>query len=125
MSTLQQIAFSPRIKQDKKSTSPKLNKAPQKKAICLRVLTISPKKPNSANRRVVKARFTIDKVKLTAKICGESHNLQQHSTILVGGAKVRDLIGVNYAVIRGKYDLLGVTNRKTRRSFYGVKKIVQ
>jgi small subunit ribosomal protein S12 len=88
-------------------------------------LTISPKKPNSANRRVVKARIINSKVKLTAKVPGESHNLQQHSTILVSGAKVKDLIGVSYAVVRGKYDLLGVVNRKTSRSLYGVKKTIR
>jgi small subunit ribosomal protein S12 len=89
------------------------------------VLTISPKKPNSANRRVVKARIINSKVRLTAKVPGESHNLQQHSSVLVSGAKVKDLIGVSYAVVRGKYDLLGVVNRKTSRSLYGVKKIVR
>jgi small subunit ribosomal protein S12 len=125
MPTLNQITFLPRVKKKKRSTSPKLNKNPQKKAICLRVLTISPKKPNSANRRVVKARLISNKVRLTAKVPGESHNLQQHSTILVRGAKVKDLIGVSYAIIRGKFDLLGVSNRKTRRSLYGVKKSVQ
>jgi small subunit ribosomal protein S12 len=97
----------------------------KKKAICLRVLTISPKKPNSANRRVVKARIINSKIRLTAKVPGESHNLQQHSTVLIKGAKVKDLIGVSYAVVRGKYDLLGVTNRKTQRSLYGVKKTVR
>jgi small subunit ribosomal protein S12 len=125
MPTLNQITFLPRVKKKKRSPSPKLNKNPQKKAICLRVLTISPKKPNSANRRVVKARLISNKVRLTAKVPGESHNLQQHSTILVRGAKVKDLIGVSYAIIRGKFDLLGVSNRKTRRSLYGVKKSVQ
>ena len=125
MPTLNQITFLPRLKKKKRSTSPKLSKNPQKKAICLRVLTISPKKPNSANRRVVKARLISNKVRLTAKVPGEAHNLQQHSTILVRGAKVKDLIGVSYAVIRGKFDLLGVSNRKTRRSLYGVKKSVQ
>jgi small subunit ribosomal protein S12 len=89
------------------------------------VLTISPKKPNSANRRVVKARIINSKVRLTAKVPGESHNLQQHSSVLISGAKVKDLIGVSYAVVRGKYDLLGVVNRKTSRSLYGVKKTVR
>ena len=120
MPTIQQIIFNPRLK--KKTSSSKLNKNPQKKAICMRVLTISPKKPNSANRRIVKARFLNNKVRLIAKVPGESHNLQQHSTVLINGAKVKDLIGVSYAVIRGKFDLLGVANRKTRRSIYGVKK---
>jgi len=122
MPTLSQSIFSPRLRKLKKSSSPKLKKNPQKKAVCLRVLTISPKKPNSANRRVVKTSLTHYKTRLTAKIPGESQNLQQHSTILVRGARVRDLIAVSYAAIRGKFDLNGVANRKTRRSLYGVKK---
>jgi small subunit ribosomal protein S12 len=125
MPTLQQIAYIPRLKKQIKSSSPKLDKNPQKKAICLRVLTISPKKPNSANRRIVKVRLIGNKTRLTAKVPGESHNLQQHSTVLIHGAKVKDLIGVSYAVVRGKFDLLGVSGRKTRRSLYGVKKTVQ
>lgn len=113
----------PKIKKLKRKNSPKLKNNPQKKAVCLRVLTISPKKPNSANRRVVKTSVTHYKIKLTAKIPGESHNLQQHSTILVRGARVRDLIGVSYTAIRGKFDLQGVANRKTSRSRFGVKKL--
>ena len=122
MPSLNQISLFSRVKKTKKSNSPKLNKNPQKKAICVRVLTISPKKPNSANRRIVKTRIVNSKIRLTAKVPGESHNLQQHSTVLVHGAKIKDLIGVSYSVVRGKYDLLGVSNRKTRRSLYGVKK---
>jgi len=106
----------------KKSKTIKLNSNPQKKAICLRALTVAPTKPNSANRKIVKAMLTSSKLKLTAKITGESHNLQQHSVVLVRGAKIRDLIGVNYALIRAKYDLFGVANRKTARSVFGVKK---
>ena len=125
MPYLNQIFYSERVNKLKKPGSPKLNKKPQRKAICIRVLTISPKKPNSANRRVVKARLFNSKIRLTAKISGESHNLQQHSTILINGGKIKDLIGVSYRVIRGKYDLIGVSNRKTRRSLYGVKKQIQ
>ena len=124
MATLKQIICLPRVKKKVKTSSPKLNKNPQQKAICLRVLTISPKKPNSANRRVIKARFISNKVRLTAKIPGESHNLQQHATVLICGAKIKDLIGVSYSVIRGKFDLIGVLNRKSRRSLYGVKKTI-
>jgi small subunit ribosomal protein S12 len=123
MPTLKQTITTSRINQSTSSTSPKLFKNPQQKAICLRVLTISPKKPNSANRRIIKVRTSNNKIKLTAKIPGESHNLQQHSTVLIHGAKVKDLIGVSYAAIRGKFDLLGVSNRKTRRSLFGVKKL--
>jgi len=124
MATLKQTSVLPRLKKKIRSKSPKLNENPQKKAICLKVLTQSPKKPNSANRRIVKLRLINTKSRLTAKIRGESHNLQQHSTVLVHGARIRDLIGVSYAVIRGKFDLLGVSNRKSRRSLYGVKKSI-
>jgi len=123
MSTFSQTLKIKKKKKLKKSTSPKLQRNPQKKAVCLRVLTISPKKPNSANRRVAKISLTHYKTKLTAKIPGETHTLQQHSTVLIRGARVRDLIGVSYVAIRGKYDLVGVPNRKTSRSRFGVKKI--
>jgi small subunit ribosomal protein S12 len=122
MVTIFQAISSLRKAKQKKITSIKLKKNPQKKAVCTRVLTISPKKPNSANRRVIKVFLPHFKTKLTAKIPGESHNIQQHSTILVRGARVRDLIAVSYSVIRGKYDLSGVFERKTKRSLYGVKK---
>jgi small subunit ribosomal protein S12 len=103
--------------------SPKLEKSPFKKAICLKVLTISPKKPNSANRCITKLITTHKKFRIIAKIPGEKNNLQQHSTVLIRGSRVKDLIGVNYAVVRGKLDLHSVQNRKTKRSIYGVKKI--
>jgi small subunit ribosomal protein S12 len=122
MASFSQTLRFPRLKKLKNSNSTKLKGNPQKKAVCLRVLTISPKKPNSANRRVVKATLTHHKTKITAKIPGESHTLQQHSTVLIKGARVRDLIGVSYSVVRGKYDLSGVPNRKTSRSRFGVKK---
>ena len=122
MVSLNQLIVNSRVIKLKKSNSPRLNQNPQKKAVCLRVLTISPKKPNSANRRILKSRVANSKIKLIAKIPGESHNLQQHSTVLLRGARARDLIGVNYSAIRGKYDLLGVINRKNSRSRYGVKK---
>jgi small subunit ribosomal protein S12 len=122
MALFSKTIFSSRVKKLKKPDSPKLKNNPQKKAICLRVLTMSPTKPNSANRRIVKAIMTDSKVKVTAKITGESHNLQQHSTVLVRGAKIRDLIGVSYALVRSKYDLNGVANRKVSRSLFGVKK---
>jgi len=123
MVTLTQNIKNPRKTKLKFSKAPKLAKNPFKKAICAKVLTISPKKPNSANRCVVKATLTQNRSKLIAKVPGEKHNLQQHSTILIRGARVRDLIGVSYTVVRGKYDLLGVMNRKTKRSLFGVKKI--
>jgi len=122
MPTFSQIIRLPRNKKIKNSTSSKLQRNPQKQGVCLRVLTMTPKKPNSANRRVIRIIVTHYKTRLTAKIAGESHNLQQHSTVLIRGAKVRDLIGVNYTAIRGKYDLLPVQNRKSSRSRFGVKK---
>jgi small subunit ribosomal protein S12 len=96
---------------------------PQKKAICLSVFTISPKKPNSANRRITRVKIpSLNKI-VVAKIPGEqSSNLQQHSTVLVHGARVKDLIGVSLATIRGKLDLQGISSRKTSRSRYGTSK---
>jgi len=123
MTSLYQTIINPKIKKLKKKTAPKLRQNPQKKAVCLRVLTISPKKPNSANRAIIKANLTHYKTKITAKITGESNNLQQHSTVLLRGGKIHDLIGVSYCVVRAKYDLFGVVGRKTKRSIYGIKKI--
>ena len=122
MSTLNQLLKKPRISKTTKSKSLKLKNNPQKRAVCLRVLTMAPKKPNSANRRVVKVNIIQYDLKLTAKVPGESHNLQQHSTILIRGARARDLIGVRYVAIRGKYDLSPVAKRAQARSRYGVKK---
>jgi small subunit ribosomal protein S12 len=102
----------------------KILQAPQRKAVCLKVLTIQPKKPNSANRRVAKVVITNLSDRLTIKIIGEGHNLQQHSTVLIRCGRVRDLIGVRYIVVRGVYDLSCVKNRKTSRSLYGVKKVL-
>ena len=124
MSNLLQLIRKPR--KNKLITSRrglKLCKNPQKKVVCLKILTMSPKKPNSANRRIAKVKMTQGGSLLTIKITGEKHNLQQHSTVLVKGGRSRDLIGVHLKAIRGKYDLAGVANRKTSRSLYGVKKI--
>jgi small subunit ribosomal protein S12 len=106
-----------------KSKRFKLLQTPQKKAVCLKILTMSPKKPNSANRRIAKVIITNLGNRLTVKIIGEGHNLQQHSTILVRCGRVKDLIGVSFLVVRGIYDLACVKNRKTARSLYGVKKV--
>jgi len=97
----------------------KLN-SPQAKAVCLSLLTVSPKKPNSANRRVIKVKLIrLNKV-INVKVPGEGlSNFQQHSTVLVRGGRVKDLIGIRLIAIRGKYDLIGVVNRKTSRSLYG------
>ena len=124
MSTfLQTINTIKKIKKLKLTPTPKLKNNPQKRAVCLRVLTMSPKKPNSANRRIIKSSLLHYKTRLTAKIPGESHTLQQHSTVLIQGARARDLIGVSYSAIRGKYDFACVSNRKTARSLYGAKKV--
>ena len=123
MSRVMQLLKKPRIKKLRQSRRGlKLNSNPQRKAVCLKVLTISPKKPNSANRRVVKVKMLRSLTSFTVKITGEKHNLQQHSTVLVRGGRCRDLIGVHLKAVRGKYDLTGVVGRKTSRSVYGVSK---
>lgn len=99
-----------------------LNNSPQQSAVCIKVLTLSPKKPNSANRRICKVKLVKTKQSLIAKIPGENHALQQHSTVLIRGGRSRDLIGVKNVAIRGKFDLAAVFDRKTSRSIYGVKR---
>ena len=94
----------------------------QKKVVCLRLFTVNPKKPNSANRSVFLASSSKIKCNFLVKIPGEKHQLQQYASILIQGARIKDLVGVSYLAIRGKYDLSGVTNRKTSRSLYGVKR---
>ena len=121
MSTLKQLVKNFRVIKQKKIKNAKSGIQPQFKAVCVRVLTMSPKKPNSANRKIIKTRLTINKSKITAKLPGEFSNLQQHSVVLLKGAKIKDLIGVKHLAIRGKYDFTGVLGRKTRRSLYGVK----
>lgn len=99
----------------------KLNKNPQKKAVCSSILTISPKKPNSANRRIVKANIVSFSKIYNVKIPGEGiNNMQQHSSILLRGVQIKDLIGVQLVAIRGKFDLTAVSNRRTARSIYGL-----
>ena len=123
MARISQILKNFRQKRSKKKNGIILEGCPQKKVICTRLTTMSPKKPNSANRRIAKVSFkrVNRRLKLNIKIPGEGHNLQQHSTILIRAGKARDLIGVSSVAIRGKFDLFGVTNRKTSRSVYGVK----
>lgn len=96
-------------------------KAPQKKGMCLKVFTRKPKKPNSAQRKVAKVKLSNKKV-VHAYIMGEGHSLKEHSTVLVRGGRTPDLPGVNYKLVRGKYDLFGVVNRKSSRSKYGMRK---
>ena len=119
---LQLLKRYPRKKQARKSKALKLDQNPQKKGICLKIFTASPKKPNSANRRVAKIFLVQSGQKFTLKIPGEGHNLQQHSTVLIRGGRVQDLIGVKYIAVRNKFDLSGVKGRKTSRSLYGVKR---
>lgn len=105
----------------KKTTTPALRGAPQKRGVCTRVYTSTPKKPNSALRKVARVRLTSG-VEVTAYIPGVGHNLQEHSVVLVRGGRVKDLPGVRYHIVRGTLDTLGVDDRKKSRSKYGAKK---
>lgn len=120
MPTLNQLCKKIRIKKNNKKKTPALECNPQKKGICIKVFTRTPKKPNSAIRKVTKLRLTNDR-RVTAYIPGEGHNLQQYSTVVIRGGRVKDLPGVKYQLIRGKLDFLGVVNRKSSRSKYGTK----
>ena len=113
------------LKQKRLTVNTLLFSKPQCRSICLKLTTVSPKKPNSANRRIAKTVIGKQKntgININVKIPGEGHNLQMHSAILVKPAKVKDLIGINHVAIRGKLDLLGVAKRRTTRSAYGVKR---
>ena len=121
MSTISQLAKKPRRSAIKKSKSPALDNCPQRKALCTKVYVTSPKKPNSAKRKVDKLRLTSG-VQTIAYIPGEGHNLQEHSVVLVRGGAVKDLPGVKYHLVRGKYDLGSIMNRTQSRSKYGTKK---
>ena len=122
MSTINQTVRLTRFSKKKKNKVLALHKNPQRKGTCLKVFTMTPKKPNSAIRKVVRVKLT-NGTKITAYIPGEGHNLQEYSVVLVRGGRARDLPSVRYKVIRGKYDLEPVRNRKTRRSKYGIKKV--
>jgi len=121
MPTINQLIRKPRVKQPNRSKSPVLNSCPQRRGVCLQVKTMTPKKPNSALRKVARVRLSNGK-EITAYIPGEGHNLQEHSIVLVRGGRVRDLPGVRYKIIRGVLDTLGVNNRKQARSRYGAKR---
>jgi len=122
MSTINQLFLQKqkRLKKNKINKNPALKKCPQRKGICLKVYTITPKKPNSALRKVAKVRLTNHYI-IIIYIPGIGHTLQEHSIVLIRGGRVPDLPGVKYHAIRGKYDLLGILNRKTSRSKYGTK----
>ncbi|HTB05606.1 MAG TPA: 30S ribosomal protein S12 [Bacteroidia bacterium] len=121
MPTIQQLVRKGRIKIKSKSKSVALDQSPQRRGVCIRVYTTTPKKPNSALRKVAKVRLT-NKEEIIAYIPGEGHNLQEHSIVLVRGGRVKDLPGVRYHIVRGTLDTAGVENRRQRRSKYGAKK---
>lgn len=121
MPTINQLIRHGRKKIFNKTKSPALQSCPQRRGVCTRVMTFTPKKPNSALRKVARVRLT-NGVEITAYIPGESHNLQEHSMVLVRGGRVKDLPGVRYHIIRGALDTLGVEKRRKGRSKYGAKR---
>jgi len=121
MPTIQQLVRKGRSQAENKSKSAALESCPQKRGVCTRVYTTTPKKPNSALRKVARVRLT-NKQEVTAYIPGEGHNLQEHSIVLIRGGRVKDLPGVRYHIVRGALDTSGVEGRKQRRSKYGAKK---
>jgi small subunit ribosomal protein S12 len=121
MPTINQLVRKPRTKQVARNKVPALEANPQKRGVCTRVYTTTPKKPNSAMRKVAKVRLTNGK-ELIGYIPGEGHNLQEHSVVLIRGGRVRDLPGVRYHILRGVLDTQGVKNRKQSRSKYGAKR---
>jgi small subunit ribosomal protein S12 len=121
MPTINQLIKSGRKLQTYKSKSPALQSAPQRRGVCMRVYTTTPKKPNSALRKVARVRLT-NSIEVTAYIPGEGHNLQEHSIVLIRGGRVKDLPGVRYHIIRGTLDTAGVAERKQGRSKYGAKR---
>ncbi len=121
MPTINQLVRKGRKRIKKKTNPPALHGAPQKRGVCTRVYTSTPKKPNSALRKVARVRLTTG-IEVTAYIPGIGHNLQEHSVVLVRGGRVKDLPGVRYHIVRGTLDTLGVEDRKQGRSKYGAKK---
>ncbi len=121
MPTINQLVRIGRKRQKKKSGTPALQGCPQKRGVCVRVYTTTPKKPNSALRKIARVRLT-NGMEVTAYIPGEGHNLQEHSVVLIRGGRVKDLPGVRYHIIRGTLDSLGVQDRKKARSKYGTKR---
>lgn len=121
MPTINQLVRHGRARVRRKSKSPALAKCPQRRGVCTRVWTVTPKKPNSALRKVARVRLTTG-IEVTAYIPGVGHNLQEHSIVLVRGGRVKDISGVRYHVIRGAFDASGVSDRNRGRSKYGAKK---
>jgi len=121
MPTISQLIRFGRISKKKKSKSPALKSCPQRRGVCLQVRTMTPKKPNSALRKIARVRLTTG-IEVTAYIPGEGHNLQEHSIVLVRGGRVKDLPGVRYHIVRGTLDASGVNARRRGRSKYGAKR---
>jgi len=121
MPTINQLVRKGRQKPKWKTTTPALDSCPQKRGVCIRVYTTTPKKPNSALRKVARVRLT-NGMEVTSYIPGVGHNLQEHSVVMIRGGRVKDLPGVRYHIIRGKLDTMGVQNRKQARSKYGAKR---
>ena len=121
MPTINQLVRKGRTVVANKSNSPALDSCPQKRGVCLRVYTTTPKKPNSALRKVARVRLT-NGLEVTVYIPGEGHNLQEHSVVMIRGGRVKDLPGVRYHIIRGKLDSVGVKDRRKSRSKYGTKR---
>ena len=121
MPTINQLIRKGRERVVEKSNTPALGACPQKRGVCTRVYTSTPKKPNSALRKVARVRLT-NQIEVTAYIPGEGHNLQEHSIVLIRGGRIKDLPGVRYHIIRGVMDTSGVADRKRSRSKYGTKK---
>ncbi|KTD33492.1 30S ribosomal protein S12 [Legionella nautarum] len=121
MATINQLVRKPRVDAKKKSNVPALESCPQRRGVCTRVYTTTPKKPNSAMRKVARVRLT-NGFEVSSYIGGEGHNLQEHSVVLIRGGRVKDLPGVRYHTVRGSLDTSGVNDRKQGRSKYGTKK---
>lgn len=121
MPTINQLVRKPRVRQVDKSNVPALDSCPQKRGVCTRVYTTTPKKPNSALRKVARVRLT-NGSEVSSYIGGEGHNLQEHSVVLIRGGRVKDLPGVRYHVVRGSLDTSGVQKRRQARSKYGAKR---
>ncbi len=121
MPTISQLVRKGRQRIIRKTKSPALQNCPQKRGVCVRVFTQTPKKPNSALRKVARVRLT-NSIEVTSYIPGEGHNLQEHSLVLIRGGRVKDLPGVRYHVVRGTLDTVGVSERKQSRSKYGAKR---
>ena len=121
MPTISQLIRKPRVKPKYRNKVPALERSPQKKGVCIKVYTTTPKKPNSALRKVARVRLS-NGHEVTCYIPGEGHNLQEHSVVLIRGGRVKDLPGVRYHILRGNLDTQGVSTRKQQRSKYGAKK---